>query len=73
MAFRTVTLCRAPPIPRRRVGYASVGSWAARELFIRHALVDGEWQTRHHFFRDNARLRSELAEMEERAADAIWW
>ena len=26
----------------------------ARELFIRHALVEGDWQTRHHFFRDNA-------------------
>ena len=39
----------------------------ARELFIRHALVEGDWQTRHHFFRDNARLREELAEIEERA------
>ena len=25
------------------------------------------WQTRHHFFRDNANLRTELAELEERA------
>ena len=38
-----------------------------RELFIRHALVYGEWETRHHFFADNTRLRRELAEMEERA------
>ena len=67
MAFERVTLYGLPLIPRRRVGYASVDPVAARELFIRHALVDGEWQTRHHFFRDNARLRSELAEMEERA------
>ncbi len=67
MAFEKVTLYGLPLIPRRRVGYASVDPVAARELFIRHALVDGEWQTRHHFFRDNARLRSELAEMEERA------
>jgi ATP-dependent helicase HrpA len=36
-------------------------------LFIRHALVEGDWQTRHHFFRDNARLRAELGELEERA------
>jgi ATP-dependent helicase HrpA len=39
----------------------------ARELFIRHALVEGDWQTRHHFLRDNARLREELEEIEERA------
>lgn len=36
-------------------------------MFIRHALVDGEWRTRHHFFADNARMRSEVAELEERA------
>ncbi len=67
MAFERVTLYGLPLIPRRRVGYATVDPVASRELFIRHALVDGEWQTRHHFFRDNARLRTELAEMEERA------
>ena len=39
----------------------------ARELFIRHALVEGDWQTRHHFFGDNARLREEVEEIEERA------
>jgi ATP-dependent helicase HrpA len=36
-------------------------------LFIRHALVQGEWQTRHHFFGDNARLRAALEELEERS------
>ena len=67
MAFERVTLYGLPLIPRRRIGYASVDPVVARELFIRHALVDGDWQTRHHFFRDNAALRTELAEMEERA------
>src|SRR5262249_43081911 len=32
-----------------------------------HALVERDWHTRHHFFRDNARLRAELEELEERA------
>jgi ATP-dependent helicase HrpA len=67
MAFERVTLYGLPLVPRRRVGYASVDPVVARELFIRHALVQGEWQTRHHFFADNARLREELAELEERA------
>jgi len=67
MAFERVTLYGLPLVPRRRVGYGQVDPVAARDLFIRHALVEGDWQTRHHFFRDNARLRAELEEIEERA------
>ena len=39
----------------------------ARELFIRHALVEGDWETRHHFFRDNRQLLEEVEELEHRA------
>jgi ATP-dependent helicase HrpA len=67
LAFERVTLYGLALVARRRVGYAAVDPEVARELFIRHALVDGDWQTRHHFFADNARLRDELAELEERA------
>ncbi len=67
MAFERVTLYGLPLVARRRVGYAEVDPEVARDLFIRHALVEGDWQTRHHFFRDNARLREELAELEDRA------
>ncbi len=67
MAYERVTLYGLPLVPRRRVGYGQVDPVLARELFIRHALVDGDWQSRHHFVRDNARLRAELAELEERA------
>jgi ATP-dependent helicase HrpA len=67
MAYERVTLYGLPLVPRRRVGYAHEDPELARELFIRHALVDGEWQSNHRFFRDNASLRAELAEMEVRA------
>lgn len=67
MAFERVTLYGLPLVARRRVGYARIEPVVARELFIRHALVEGQWHTRHHFFGDNARLRSELEELEERA------
>jgi ATP-dependent RNA helicase HrpA len=67
MAYERVALYGLPLVPRRRVGYADVDPVVSRELFIRHALVDGDWQTRHHFFRDNAVLRAELDELEERA------
>jgi ATP-dependent helicase HrpA len=67
MAYERVTLYGLPLVARRRVGYARVEPGVARELFIRHALVEGDWHTRHHFFRDNAQLRAELEELEERA------
>ena len=67
MAYERVTLYGLPLVPRRRVNYAQIEPELARVLFIRHALVEGDWQTRHHFFRDNARLREELEEIEERA------
>ncbi len=67
MAYERVTLYGLPLVARRRVGYAQVDPVLARELFIRHALVEGDWQTRHHFFADNARLLEELAKIEERA------
>jgi ATP-dependent helicase HrpA len=67
MAFERVTLYGLPLAARRRVGYARVEPTVARELFLRHALVEGDWQTRHHFLDDNVRLRAELEELEERA------
>lgn len=67
MAFERVTLYGLPLVARRRVGYADIDPDVSRDLFIRHALVEGDWQTKHHFFRDNTRLREELAELEERA------
>ena len=67
MAYERVTLYGLPLVTRRRVNYGQIEPQLSRELFIRHALVEGEWQTRHHFFRDNVRLRAELEELEERA------
>ncbi|OBK77069.1 ATP-dependent RNA helicase HrpA [Mycobacterium sp. 1164985.4] len=67
MAYERVTLYGLPLVPRRRVGYSQIEPDLARELFIRHALVEGDWQTRHHFFLDNARLHEELEELEEKA------
>ena len=67
MGYERVTLYGLPLIARRRVGYASVEPDVARDLFIRHALVEGDWQTRHQFFRANEALIAELTEIEERA------
>ena len=66
-AYERVTLYGLPLVPRRRVDYGGVDPETSRELFLRHALVEGDWTTRHHFDRDNRALRDELAEVEERA------
>jgi ATP-dependent helicase HrpA len=66
-AYERVTLYGLTLVAQRRVGFAQHDPALARELFIRHALVEGDWQTRHHFVRDNARLIAELEELEERA------
>ncbi|MFN8087522.1 MAG: ATP-dependent RNA helicase HrpA [Mycobacterium sp.] len=67
MAYERVTLFGLPLVVRRKIGYAEIDPELARYLFIRHALVEGDWQTPHQFYRDNARLREELGELEERA------
>jgi len=44
--------------------YSRVDPDAARELFIRHALVAGEWETPHRFAEHNAAVIDEVLAME---------
>ncbi|MCL2781524.1 MAG: ATP-dependent RNA helicase HrpA [Actinomycetia bacterium] len=67
MAVERVSLYGLPLVTDRLVGYAAIDPPLCRELFIRHALVEGDWQPRHEFFAANAALRAELAEIEDRA------
>ncbi|MEU8609961.1 ATP-dependent RNA helicase HrpA [Actinoplanes sp. NPDC048791] len=67
MAYEKVTLYGLPIVPRRKVGYARVDPALCRELFIRHALVEGDWETHHKFFAENAKLLARIEEIENRA------
>ncbi|GAA4586795.1 ATP-dependent helicase HrpA [Actinoplanes octamycinicus] len=67
MAFEKVTLYGLPIVPRRRVGYSKVDPEVSRELFIRHALVEGDWETHHKFFEANRRLLRQITDLENRA------
>jgi ATP-dependent helicase HrpA len=67
MAYEKVTLYGVPLVADRLVSYGSVDPALARELFIRHALVYGEWETRHDFFTRNRALLDEVEELEHRA------
>ncbi len=67
MAIERVTLYGLPIVAGRRVDYGRVDPALARELFIRHALVDGDWETHHRFFHDNAALIDDVLALEARA------
>jgi ATP-dependent helicase HrpA len=67
LAYERVTLYGVPLVADRLVAYSRVDPALARELFIRHALVYGEWQTRHTFFAENRALLEEVEELEHRA------
>ncbi len=54
VATERVTLLGLPIVTARTVGYGAIDPALARELFIRRALVEGEWDTRHAFVADNA-------------------
>jgi ATP-dependent helicase HrpA len=66
VALEKVTLYGVPIVVDRKVSYGRIDPAAARELFIRHALVEGDWQTGHKFFAENRRLLAEAEEVEHR-------
>jgi ATP-dependent helicase HrpA len=67
IAIEKVTLYGLPIIPARRVNYGRIDPPLCRELFIRHALVEGDWETHHKFFAENRELMDEVEELEHRA------
>ncbi|WP_028478649.1 ATP-dependent RNA helicase HrpA [Nocardia sp. CNY236] len=65
-AYERVTLYGIPLVTGRLVGLDRIDPELSRELFIRHALVQGEWQTRHEFFHRNRALLHDVADLEHR-------
>ncbi|MEP7368250.1 MAG: ATP-dependent RNA helicase HrpA, partial [Dermatophilaceae bacterium] len=67
VALEKVTLYGVPLVVGRKVGYAKINPEESRDLFIRNALVEGDWETHHRFFHDNLALIRRLTELEARA------
>jgi ATP-dependent helicase HrpA len=67
VALEKVTLYGVPLVVGRKVGYARINPEESRDLFIRNALVEGDWETHHRFFHDNRTLIKRLTELEARA------
>ena len=63
LASEKVTLFGLTIIPRRRVRYAHIDPVTARKLFLQHALVEGDYDTKAPFFAHNARMREEASKL----------
>ncbi|MEM7140212.1 MAG: ATP-dependent RNA helicase HrpA, partial [Actinomycetota bacterium] len=57
------TLYGVPLVAGRRVHYRRVDPAVARELFIHHALIEGDWPNDHAFFAQNEMVLDEVRRM----------
>lgn len=66
-AYETQTLYGIPIVTKRKIIYTDIDPVLCRELFIRHALVEGEFETRHQFFKDNQALLNDIEALEHKS------
>ena len=66
-AWERVSLYGLTVIPKRRVHYGTINPEESREIFIREALANMEFDTRAPFFEHNRKLIAEVEELEHKA------
>ncbi len=66
-AWERVSLYGLTIIPKRRVHYGPIDPVESREIFIREALANMEFDTRAAFFSANSKLIAEIEELEHKA------
>src|SRR6202042_2320944 len=66
-AFERATLHGLTVYARRRVSFGKQDPERARELFIRGALVDGEFETKLPFFAHNRKLLADIEQLEHKS------
>lgn len=67
MAYEKVSLYGLILVPQRTVHYGPIDPVKSREMFIQHALVEGEYRTDAPFFRNNQRLIEEIQRLEAKS------
>ena len=67
MVYEKVTLYGLPVVEGRRILLSRVDPEAARELLVRHGIVEGGWDTRIPVLRENAEAITAAREMETRS------
>lgn len=66
IADEKVTLYGLPIVVGRQVNYGNIDPILSREIFIRSALVEGNWQTKHAFYLQNLKLIREVEDLENK-------
>jgi ATP-dependent helicase HrpA len=67
VALERGTLYGLPVYVSRRVHYGPIDPKEARRIFIRQALVEGDWESRAPFFQHNQRLVREIEKLEHKS------
>jgi ATP-dependent helicase HrpA len=67
VAYERVMLFGVPIVVSRRMQYSRIDAELCRELFVRHALVQGEWDSKQPFDRANRALMKQLEAEADRA------
>ncbi|MGF1862128.1 ATP-dependent RNA helicase HrpA [Photobacterium profundum] len=66
-AFEKIMMYGIPIVAKRKVNYGNIDAQVSREIFIRSALVEGDWETKHKFYHQNRRLLREVEELEHKS------
>lgn len=67
LAVEKASMLGLPVISDRRVNLSRTDPEGARDMFIRNALVEGDWRTNHRFFLHNRELLDEAGQLEDKA------
>ena len=67
VATEKVSLYGLPIVAARTVMFGRIDPAAARDLFITHALVEGDWRTHHPFWAHNQRMLADAEDLERKA------
>ena len=67
IADEKVSLYGVPIVAARPVNYGAIDPRVSREIFIQSALVEGDWNTKHKFFKQNQKLIREVEELEHKS------
>ncbi len=73
VAFERVSLYGITLAPRRKIHYGPIDPALSRELFIRGALVAGEYDTKAPWFAHNRALVNEIEDLEHKARKSGVW
>ncbi|QLD33285.1 ATP-dependent RNA helicase HrpA [Mannheimia varigena] len=67
MAYEKVSLYGLPIVMSRPINYGSIDPETCREIFIRSAMVEGDWHNNYKFFQENNRLIKEVEDLEHKS------